>query len=345
MLVSEARTLANRQNALKSKGPKTEEGKSRSRANSFKHGLSGTGVVMAPGDQPEVESRAEALMDEFDPKSPTGQLMIRRLAVLSIQMDRGAEHETAAIALKVRHAAESFDDERFERAEKLFETLAQSPRINLRKLRRMPEGIDRLIEEWKDLRDDLTRSPRPLWTDRHLETTLNLCGLRVDSAQGAWLHALSRDLHAGDSKTQELLLGKIDQEIAALEAHRATLDIETIDLDRAEAGSRALFDPTPEAALARRYQSEAQRNFFKALKELRRAEAEFAARVVDEPAPEMASSRETTLATEVALARTLLSEIHKTKQNASKPIIDAEGPVRDVRGQVVSIGKPPSQRR
>ena len=62
-----------------------------------------------------------------------------------------------------------------------------------------------------------------------------------------------------------------------MEEHYLTLDFETIDLDRAEAGSRALFDTSKPAMLARRYEAEARRGFFKALKEFRQVEAEFAA--------------------------------------------------------------------
>ncbi len=51
-----------------------------------------------------------------------------------------------------------------------------------------------------------------------------------------------------------------------------------IALDRLEAPDRALFDASREACLARRYEAEASRGFFKALKELRQVEAEAAER-------------------------------------------------------------------
>ena len=63
-----------------------------------------------------------------------------------------------------------------------------------------------------------------------------------------------------------------------MEAHYPTLDFEMIELDRAEAGSRALFDASKPACLARRYESEARRGFFQALKEFRKVEAEAAER-------------------------------------------------------------------
>ena len=85
------------------------------------------------------------------------------------------------------------------------------------------------------------------------------------------------------------LIELVDGEIAALESHYETLDFETIDLDRLGAGDRALFDPSKEASLARRYESEARRGFFKALKEFRQAEAVATDRAEAAPAPSPAA--------------------------------------------------------
>ncbi len=55
---------------------------------------------------------------------------------------------------------------------------------------------------------------------------------------------------------------------------------------RTEAGRRALFDPSPEASLARRHEAAAQRVFLRALKELRTVEREaesFVPSVVEGP--------------------------------------------------------------
>ena len=46
MAASEARILANKMNAQKSKGPTSTEGKMRSRRNALKHGMTGAGVVL-----------------------------------------------------------------------------------------------------------------------------------------------------------------------------------------------------------------------------------------------------------------------------------------------------------
>ena len=250
----------------------------RSRADGLKHGLTGRGIVVLEEDRDELERRNEALQAELGPKSTLGQIMVGQMATLSVRMERGAKQESAAIATHVRHAGDAFDEARLDEADRLFDGLAEEPRINLRKLLKSPEGVDRLIIAWQGLRADLLLDPKPLWTAWHFETAASLGGLRINEAQGSRIGVLSKaawgdfagvtDGEGGglgdDGKTwaRGRLVERIDAEIAELEAHYETLDFETIDLDRAEAGTRALFDPSKEAGLARRYESEARRGFF-----------------------------------------------------------------------------------
>jgi hypothetical protein len=313
MPTSEARINSNRMNSLKSSGPKSPSGKIRSRSNSLKHGLTGQGVVIAEEDRDAVERRAEALEAELGPKSTVGQVMIHQMAVLSVRMERSAKQESATIAGRVRHSLDAFDEARFDEAEQLFDRLAEAPRVQLRQLMKSPEGVDRLVVAWRELRSDLTLGPAPVWTDAHLNTASNLLGLRADQAQWSRIGALSKaaqgdfaalagqepglmDLDLDDRKAWALglLVEQVDAEIAELEAHYETLDFEAIGRDRAEAPDRALFDPSKEATLARRYESEARRGFFKALKEFHKAEAEALERAESAPAPaaEIAPPRE-----------------------------------------------------
>ena len=49
---------ANRLNALRSTGPRTGEGKERSRENALKHGMAGAGVVRLEDEAEEVRRRS-----------------------------------------------------------------------------------------------------------------------------------------------------------------------------------------------------------------------------------------------------------------------------------------------
>jgi hypothetical protein len=295
MNVSEARLAANRLNSQKSTGPKTLEGKAISRQNGLKHGLTGEGIVVPEGDREEIERRIEALQADMRPRSPVGVMMIARMATLSVRAERAAERETAAIAERVRNAIDTFDEERFDKAEALFDALHENPRGNLRRLKKMPEGVDRLLDGWRELRDGLTGEGKPCWTAAHLEQATLMTGTRSENARNTRLGALSRgawgeflaladdeggnlDEEARKAWARDRIVERIDAEISGLEAHRETLDFERIELDRLESPTRAMFDPSPDATRARRYEADADRRFFKSLNEFRQSEAESAAR-------------------------------------------------------------------
>jgi hypothetical protein len=303
MPTSEARIKSNQMNSKRSTGPVSESGKRRSRMNGLKHGLTGAGIVLAEQDVSEVELRNADLQAEFDPKSPMGKILVHRMATLSVRMERSEKQETAATARRVLHAVDDFNQGRLDDADRLLDLLGEEPRINLRKLRKSPEGVDRMIVAWHELRDDLIRDPKPLWTASHRERAENLTGLRIDEAIGSRINVLSKaawgdfgdlgipedddvDFNIHKTEARGLLVELIDAEIAELEAHYETLDFATLDLDRAQAPDIALFDASREATLARRYEAEAARGFFKALKELRQAEAEVAARPSPVATPE-----------------------------------------------------------
>jgi hypothetical protein len=165
MNVSEAKLTANRQNALKSCGPRTEEGKAISRANALKHGMTGEGIALSNEDSAEVERRFAAMNEEMQPSGEMSKALVRRMATLTVRLDRSVLQESAAITERVRQVEADFE---------------------------APEGVD-------------------------------------------------------EARADQL---------------------------RAEAGRRAMFDPSREATLARKYEAAAERGLFKALKEFRQVEKE-----------------------------------------------------------------------
>ena len=76
-MATERQIEANRRNGAKSTGPRTPEGKQRSRANAYKHGLTGEGVVLASEDAEKVAGRFEGLMEELDPGTLLGGILVK----------------------------------------------------------------------------------------------------------------------------------------------------------------------------------------------------------------------------------------------------------------------------
>ena len=73
------RIEANRANAQKSTGPRTEQGKARSRANPWKHGLTASMLVITGEEPEEFDELRAALIASYDPQSPWECELVERL--------------------------------------------------------------------------------------------------------------------------------------------------------------------------------------------------------------------------------------------------------------------------
>ncbi|WP_435016925.1 hypothetical protein TA3x_004508 [Tundrisphaera sp. TA3] len=115
MPASPAQIEANRKNSLKGTGPTSEEGKARSRSNALKHGMTGAGIVLPAEDAAEVERLTEAFRAELKPEGEVGDVLVRRMAVHSVRMDRAVVQESAALSRHVREATRAFmaSDDRY----------------------------------------------------------------------------------------------------------------------------------------------------------------------------------------------------------------------------------------
>src|SRR5262249_53993773 len=139
MPVSEDRRRANRLNSLKSTGPKTPEGKQRSRQNSFKHGFPGAGVVQAPGEAAEAARRAEALRQELRPRGELQHFLVSRMALQMTRLDGVADYQQACQAERQRHAVERFDDALFTAVETQLDRIAAEPATRARTPHQTPQ--------------------------------------------------------------------------------------------------------------------------------------------------------------------------------------------------------------
>ncbi len=148
MTCSPARLASNRANALRSTGPRTPEGKERSRGNAFKHGMAGEGIALPTEDQAEVARVFDQLREELAPVGEVAESLVRRVALLTIRLDRCVMHDSAATSKRVRSAGLDFDEARHDEVDRLMAGLADDPATAVRKLRRMPEGVDRMVAAW-----------------------------------------------------------------------------------------------------------------------------------------------------------------------------------------------------
>ena len=71
---------ANRANARKSTGPRTEAGKARSRPNSRKHGLTAKTLIIVGENASDFDELRTELLREYDPQSALECEFVERLA-------------------------------------------------------------------------------------------------------------------------------------------------------------------------------------------------------------------------------------------------------------------------
>jgi hypothetical protein len=92
--VSNARAEASRRNGAKSRGPKTAEGKARSRLNAIKHGMRAAMHVVLPDEHAvEFHTLQEALLDELAPEGALQLVLARRVAVAAWRLARADRME------------------------------------------------------------------------------------------------------------------------------------------------------------------------------------------------------------------------------------------------------------
>ncbi len=286
MTCSSAQLESNKKNACLAKGPVSAEGKCRSRANSYKHGLTGEGVVLSHEDAEQFDDLRDTLTVDMKPKNAQASHCISRLALLMLKMTRGALHEKKCIEHNMRQAEIEFDAARQDEVDHLHSWIANEPATNARRLRRTPEGIDQLIRAIKGLLDDLSHPYGMRWGWSHCDRLHHLLGLRredvpvsrfkalTEAIQGKFQHL---DPHDGEGQMDgnrslwalQMLAQLIEAEIDKLKALRETLDHKGLALDRAEAPHRAMFDTSKEAILARKYDAANERSYFRTLKEFR----------------------------------------------------------------------------
>lgn len=95
---SERKKAANRANATRSSGPRTQVGKERSSQNALRHGLTGQQLVIAGEDSDAFDDLVGQLTREWRPKGPTECFLVDRLAALQWRLHRIPRLEAAVMS-------------------------------------------------------------------------------------------------------------------------------------------------------------------------------------------------------------------------------------------------------
>jgi hypothetical protein len=94
---------ANRRNALKSTGPRTDVGKRIARCNAVRHGLTAETVIGALEDAEDYQAFEPTITADYDAQSAVERELVLRLASLLWRLRRATTMETGLFEIQVRH--------------------------------------------------------------------------------------------------------------------------------------------------------------------------------------------------------------------------------------------------
>ncbi len=199
--ISAARLAANRANAQKSTGPRTEAGKAISRLNGLTHGFAAATAVLPGENAEELQARVETWFDELDARSDTERTLVETAVHAAWRVERCRKAETAALSKKVLLAGEAFDADLFAKLKRLTGTtsaLVNDGQGTVYELRGFSLGCRWLIEQWENIGRGIIQNGR--LDESQIFDLLQLQGLRPTShldspVTGLWLsYALASHL-------------------------------------------------------------------------------------------------------------------------------------------------------
>lgn len=109
-MISDQQLEANCTNALLSTGPKTEEGRQRSRANARRHGLTGQVTTMDEEDRAAHDQFSAALIQNLAPEGAMETQLAQRIATDSWRLNRASAIEDNLFALGLHDDDASSDN-------------------------------------------------------------------------------------------------------------------------------------------------------------------------------------------------------------------------------------------
>jgi hypothetical protein len=313
MATSQARIVANQLNARKSTGPRTVEGKARSRRNAIKHGMTGQSVAMHDENQAELDAEMEQWVEELAKEGQVARRFAEKAFRAFVRSSRCERAEDAELADLTKQADLNFLSRHHERICELAEKIHIAPGSAVIELRTTPDGCRWLQAHWKNLAkrmrtgswDEadtalfLKLSARNFEPDFTFEPSveillkyfraaepIRLLGIPLDASRERILEDLSEhqvltylSIKDHGKEALKLLQGYIRRQIDELESLSQIVE-EDFQLRRQLARQQALAGDTPSMARIRRYMAAADgqmhRNTLAAVRESKRQLAELA---------------------------------------------------------------------
>lgn len=251
---------ANRQNAQKSTGPKTEEGKAQSRQNGVTHGLATTAFV-TPEFAAKFEQRKEAWRSRFTPTDNWQEFELCQVVLSSIRLEQCQKADLKRRSELAKIAADpgtKWEIARHLEAVRLGGTLKRNPERVAMELRLTAYGRGWLLMRWARLLAAVPETGETHWTESETHQALDLLGMPTHLRAGV---TTDRPEFANTGSIRTLIL----QQVAILSGEQANRNEEVAQLRQDHAQG---FQLENDAALKqnRRYEADAYRRMIRATK-------------------------------------------------------------------------------
>jgi hypothetical protein len=261
-MATEKQIEAARRNGALGKGP-SELGKSRSRLNATKHGMTAQLPEVEAAISPEFADRRSKWAAEQQPVGEGGEWALDRAVAASFRIERCERSVEDLIADVQQRARLAWEEDRAVEAATTFGRLARDPILASRQLQTTLAGVVLLIEAWLLLVAALESGDD--WSEADCSRALDLLGVDADRRSG-------RTAIDDDEESSNLIafrLGLVMEEVDRLEVLRDEAMIPLDELERRHAikGDVALL--SKRARLLLRYEREAWKHFNQSMKEVK----------------------------------------------------------------------------
>jgi hypothetical protein len=245
--------------APRSGGPKTPEGKERSRRNALKHGL--RAKVLTPDEMiDDVMNRTVDFVKELQPRTVYQEWLVSQIVLATVQLDRCAALGIVDLQRRINHAEPCWELDRRRDIGALASGLKTNPDRVQRALEATRHGVDWLLEHWDGLAEVL--DDVGAWDEAQTRLALDLLGTPPELRHIRRLPAPAELPHF------------VQEEISRLCGLQESFlnDLDDDQCFQASLGMPTGSDPT--SASLRRYERSCRRTLHWAQAELKRLQSE-----------------------------------------------------------------------